>query len=157
MNKPMKIFAAFFAGNLVFVFLYAGVCWVISRLQITPYGRFMATFFKDRNPQEAQAYIEANQPLFDKMLPEAARFSNLFITPSVGLVMGLVMGLIVSTKDRTTAVVWSLISALPITILFWVRSSGEPYRAPYLLLFVAVVAAGGFIGNAVSTGCARKT
>ncbi|MFQ5736396.1 MAG: hypothetical protein ACE5GY_05985 [Thermodesulfobacteriota bacterium] len=151
MNKTMKIFAAFFAGNLVFAFLYSGVFWVVSRLDVTPYGRLMTTFFKGRTPQEAQAYIEAHQALFDRMLPEAARFSNLFVTPSVGFVMGLVMGLIISTKEWKTPVVWSFISVLPITVLFWIWSGGEPNRAAYLLFLLAATVAGGFIGNVIST------
>ena len=151
MNRPMKLFASFFAGNIVFAFLYAAVCWFVSRLDITPYGRFMTVFFKGRTPAEAQAYIDANRALFERMMPEAAQFSNMVVTPSVGLVMGLVIGLIVATRDWTTALWWSFITVMPVTAIFWFWSAGQDGRARYLLLLVAVTMAGAFVGNAVST------
>ncbi len=150
MTKMMKLFAAFFTGNLVFVFFYAGICWLVSRLDVTPYGRFVNTFFKGRDPKQAQAYIEAHKALFDRMLPEAVHFSNLVITPFAGFVMGIIMGLIISTRDKTTAVIGSLVSAVPVTVLFWIKSGRELGTAPYLLLFLVVVAIGAFLGNAIS-------
>lgn len=147
----MKLFASFFAGNIVFAFLYAAVCWFTSRLDVTPYGRFMTAFFRGRTPEEAQAHIEANMALFERMMVDAAHFSNMVVAPSVGLVMGLVIGLIVSEKDWTAPLWWSFITVMPVTIIFWLWSAGQDGRAGHLLLLVAVVMAGAFIGNAIST------
>jgi len=151
MPRPMKLFAAFFAGNITFIFLYASACWFISRLGITPYGRFMQAFFKGRSPEEAQAYIDANKPLFDLMMPQAAHFSNMVITPTVGLVAGIVIGLVVSTRDTKTAPVWSFVTIIPVLVVFWFWLSGDPFRGRYLLMLIIAVVGGGFIGNAIST------
>lgn len=151
MNNKTRIFAAFFAGNMAFFFIYAFTCWALTAIGVTPYGRFIAAFFKGRTSDEAKAFIAANQALFDKMLPEASLFSNLVITPGVGLVMGVITGLIISARDLKTGIIWPMALALPVAILFWTRSSGEPYRAFYFLLLLALCGVGGLIGTLISS------
>lgn len=150
MSRPIKLFAAFFGGNIAFIFLYATVCWFTARLGITPYGRFMQEFFSGRSTEQAREYIDANKVLFDLMMPEAAHFSNMVLTPTVGVIMGLVIGLIVSARDRTTALWWSFVSVMPVTAVFWFWMAGDEHRAQYLIFLVAAVMAGAFIGNEVS-------
>ncbi len=151
MNNKIKIFAAAFAGNMAFFFIYAFVCWALTALDISPYGRFINAFFKGRTPEEANAFIAANQGLFNKMLPEASKFSSLVITPGVGLVMGIITGLIISSKDKFTGVVWPVILILPVSVLFWMRSGGEPGRPLYFILLLVFSGAGGLIGTLISS------
>ncbi len=151
MNNKIRIFAAFFAGNMAFFFIYAFTCWALTALGVSPYGRFIAAFFKGRTSDEAKVFIAANQVLFDRMLPEASRFSNLFITPGVGLVMGVITGLIISAKDTKAGIIWPVVLTLPVAILFWTRSAGEPNRAFYFILLLALSSVGGLIGTIVSS------
>lgn len=149
MNKKLRYFYAFFVGNLVFYFFYVFVLWALTFLKLSPYGRFVSTFFKGKTPDEAKAFIEANKELFNEMLPAANHFSNIVITPTVGLVTGIVVGLILSAKKTSEGVVWSLVTVLPAAVMFWMKSSAEPYRAFYLALFLAITALGGFIGTKI--------
>ncbi|MBI5492688.1 MAG: hypothetical protein HY893_07130 [Deltaproteobacteria bacterium] len=151
MNNKIRIFAAFFAGNMAFFFIYAFILWALTALKVSPYGRFMATFFKGRTSDEAKAFIAANQGLFDRMLPEASRFSNLFITPGVGLVMGVITGLIISAKNIKAGIIWPVVLTLPVAILFWTRSAGEPNRVFYFILLLALSGVGGLIGTLISS------
>lgn len=149
MNKKLRYFYAFFVGILVFFFLYAFVTWALTFLKLTPYGRFVSTFFKGRTSDEAKAFIEANRELFNQMLPTATHFSNIVISPTVGLVNGIVVALILSAKKTSEGVIWSLVTVLPVAVMFWMKSSAEPYRAFYLALFLVITALGGFIGTKI--------
>lgn len=151
--RRIRIFTAFFVGYIAFFLLYAFLTWVFTLLNITPYGRFVAAFFKGRKPEEARAYIEANKELFSMMLPRAVWFSNVFITPSVGFVLGLVIGLIATQKENqapSASLIWAFLSALPISIFFWVKSGADPNSAVYLALFLFVTGAGGLTGNRIA-------
>jgi len=147
MTKKLKYFYSFFVGNLVFFFLYSFITWALTFLKITPYGRFVATFFKGKTSDEAKTFIEANKELFDQLLPAATNFSNIVISPTVGLVTGIVAGLILSAKKTSVGVIWSLVTILPVTFMFWSKSAAEPYRVVYIALFLFVTAVGGFIGT----------
>lgn len=147
-----RIFAALFAGNLLFFFFYAGLAWVLTYFKITPYGRFVAEFFKGRTREGANEYIEANRALFDSMLMDAARFANIVLTPLSGFVMGLLVGAVLF-DNRKRAVVWSIIAALPAAILFVAKSGGEMANIAYLPIFIIATAVGGFLGSlALSRG-----
>lgn len=154
-NGKVKVFTAVFTGNMVFFFLYAAIAWGLTFLRITPYGKFVSAFFKGRTRDEAKAYMQANQETFNSMLAEAARFSNLFITPLVGFVMGAVVGLIIGPKRRA-CVIWSLISVAPLALLFLVKSGADPMRFAYLLLLLGFTALGGFAGSALSERLSHK-
>lgn len=146
--KKTRYFAAVFAGNMVFFFFYALVAWVLTLLDATPYGRFVNEFFRGRTKEEAAAYMEANRPLFDGMLRDAALFSNFVITPVVGLVTGLVAGAILYS-NRRNAVMWSVLTVVPVSALLLVKSAGDPLRPLYPVLLVGSAALGGFIGSAL--------
>lgn len=146
MNKKLRYFFSFFVGNLVFFFLNAFINWALTFFRITPYGRFVATFFKGRTSDEAKVFIEANKELFNQMLPPATQFSNMVIIPTAGLVTGIVVGLIMAAKNTTTGVIWSLVTVAPLAVTFWVKSAGEPSRAFYVALFLVISGAGGFLG-----------
>lgn len=141
-----RIFAALFAGNLLFFFFYAGLAWALTYFKITPYGRFVAEFFKGRTREGAKEYIEANKALFDTMLMDAARYANLVLTPFAGFVMGLLVGAVLS-DNRKRAVVWSVIAALPAAVLFVAKSGGEITNIAYLPIFLIAAAVGGFLGS----------
>lgn len=149
MNRKLRYFYAFFVGSLVFYFFYAFVLWALTTLKLSPYGRFVATFFKGKTSDEAKAFIEANKELFDQMLPAATHFSNIVITPTVGLAAGIVVGLILSARKATEGIVWSLVTVLPAAVMFWMKSSTEPYRAFYVALFLAITGLGGYIGTKI--------
>lgn len=149
MNKKLKYFYAFFIGNLVFFFLNAFIAWALTYLKLSPYGRFVATFFKGRTSDEAKAFIEANRELFNQMLPPATHFSNIVISPTVGLVTGIVAGLILSSKKTSEGVIWSLVTVGPVAVIFWMKSAAEPYRVFYLALLLAITGVGGFIGTKI--------
>ncbi len=149
MNKKLKYFYAFFIGNLVFFFLNAFIAWALTYLKLSPYGRFVATFFKGRTSDEAKAFIEANRELFNQMLPPATHFSYIVISPTVGLVTGIVAGLILSSKKTSEGVICSLVTVLPWAVMFWMKSAAEPYRAFYLALLLAITGVGGFIGTKI--------
>lgn len=155
MNKKLRYFFAFFIGNLVFFFVYAFTTWALTMLKITPYGRFVATFFKGRSPDEAKVFIEANRELFNQMLPPATHFSNIVISPTVGLLTGIVAGLIISSKKTSEGVLWSLITVAPVAVVFWTKSAAEPYRLFYLALFLALAGTGGFIGTKIISNNAK--
>lgn len=148
MNK-LRVFTAFFVSSLVFFFLYSFIAWLLTNFGITPYGKFVATFFKGRNPEEAKVFIAANQELFSKMLPAAVKFSNLVINPFVGLVTGTVAGLIIPTKKPSVAVIWSLVFAIPVFVLFWAKTGSDPLKAIYLGVLLIAFASGGFAGNRI--------
>ncbi|OGP22133.1 MAG: hypothetical protein A2054_04795 [Deltaproteobacteria bacterium GWA2_55_10] len=141
-----RIFAALFAGNLLFFFFYAGLAWALTYFKITPYGRFVAEFFKGRTREGATEYIQANKALFDSMLMDAARFANIVLTPLAGFVMGLLVGAVLSA-DRKKALIWSVIAALPAALLFVVKSGGEITNIAYLPLFLGATALGGVLGS----------
>ena len=155
-SKRLRIFAAFFAGNIFFFFLSSLVLWLLTRYEISPYGRFVATFFKGRKPEEAQAAIDANKALFDALLPQAVRFSDLFVMPAVGFLMGCIVGAIMRGSRWYAGPVWALIIAGPVSIFFLVRSEGAE-RFPYLAVFLALIALGGFAGNAFANRAASGT
>lgn len=146
--KKTRYFAAVFAGNMVFFFFYAGLAWLLSLLNITPYGRFVNAFFKGRTKEDAKAFMEANRPLFDEMLKDAAFFSNIAITPFVGLVTGLVAGAILYS-NRRAAVIWSVLTVVPVSALLLVKSAGEPLRFVYFLMLLGAAALGGYIGSSL--------
>lgn len=146
MKKLKVLFIAFFAGNMLSLFVYALILWVVTNFNITPYGRFVSTFFKGKTPEEAKAYMETNKDLFNKMLPDATHFSNFCITPSVGLFMGFVVGAITATEKDFASVrhgfLLSVFTAVPFAALFWVKAGAVP-----ALLFLGIVGVGGVIGN----------
>lgn len=144
--KKTRYFTAVFAGNMVFFFFYAGLVWLLARLDITPYGKFVNAFFKGRTKEDAKAFMEANRPLFDEMLKDAAFFSNVAITPFVGLVTGIVAGAILYS-NRRAAVLWSVLTVVPVSVLLLVKSAGEPLRVLYFLMLLAAAALGGYIGS----------
>lgn len=146
--KKTRYFAAVFTGNMVFFFLYAGVVWVLTLLNATPYGKFVNTFFRGRTKEDAKAFMEANQVVFDQMLKDASFFANVVLTPSVALVTGLVAGAILYPR-RKMAVVWSLVTVIPVSILLLAKSAGEPWRILYFLMLLVAAAIGGFIGSAI--------
>lgn len=157
MNK-LRVFVAFAVSNFAFVGIYSAACGVITFFNVTPYGIFVSKFFKGRTADEAKAYIEANKELYTIMMPEAVRFSNAFITPLAGFIMGLIAGAILATADKDRSIkrgaVWSAITALPLTALYLAKSKGEPHGAiVYIVLFLAVATAGGALGY----GAARRT
>ncbi|HEY4707944.1 MAG TPA: hypothetical protein VII64_10835 [Thermodesulfobacteriota bacterium] len=141
-----RIFAALFAGNLLFFFFYAGLAWALTYFKITPYGRFVAEFFKGRTREGATEYVQANKALFDSMLIDAARFANLVLTPLAGFVMGLLVGAVLF-DNRRRAVVWSVIAALPAAALFLAKSGGEMANIAYLPVFLIATALGGLLGS----------
>lgn len=150
-RKPMKktrIFAAVFGGNLVFVFFNAAIAWALAFFNITPYGRFVAAFFRGRTREEAAARIGSEKALFDSMLAEASTFANLFLTPVSGFVMGFFAGAMLA-KNRRLAIVWSVLAASPLSVFFLVKAGGGPERLMYLALFLAMTALGGIAGSAV--------
>ncbi|MBI1912862.1 MAG: hypothetical protein HYS21_12795 [Deltaproteobacteria bacterium] len=146
-----RIFAAFLTGYVAFIAIYGFITWALTSLKITAYGRFVSTFFKGRKPDEAKAFIEANKGVFEQMLPEATRFSNIVITPSVSLILGIIVGLIIASRQKFMGSVWALTVAAPLGILFWVKSMGEPDKAMYLILMLAASAIGGYIGNLIAS------
>lgn len=151
MDKKLRYFFSFFVGILVFFFLYVFVTWALTFLKITPYGKFVATFFKGRTPDEAKAFIEANKDLFNQMLPAATHFSNIVISPTVGLVTGIVVGLIVSSRRALEGVVLSLATVTPVAVMFWMKLASDPYRVLYVGLFYVITGVGGFIGTRIIT------
>lgn len=154
--KKTRYFAAVFTGNMAFFFLYAGVVWVLTLLNATPYGKFVNTFFRGRTKEEAKAFMEANTVVFDQMLKDASFFANLFLTPSVALVTGFVVGAILY-PHRRNAVIWSFITVIPVSILLLVKSSGEPLKFLYFLMLLGAAALGGFIASSlVSKKIAEK-
>lgn len=155
-SKRLRIFAAFFAGNIFFFFVFSLVLWLLTRYEISPYGRFVATFFKDRKPEEAKAAIEANQALFDELLPQAVRFSDLFVMPAVGFLMGFIVGAIMRGRQWYAGAVWALIIAGPVSILFLARSAGNE-KLLYLAVFLALTAIGGVVGNAAANKVGATT
>lgn len=144
-----RIFAAVFGGNLLFVFFNAAIAWALAFFDITPYGRFVAAFFRGRTREEAAARIESERALFDSMLAEASSFANLFLTPLSGFVMGLFAGAVLA-KDRKLAIVWSIFAAAPLSAFFLFKSGGGTESLPYLALFIAMTALGGIIGSALA-------
>lgn len=142
----VRAFAAIFAANLAFFFAYGAAAWLLTSLKATPYGRFVAEFFKGRSREEANAYIEANRAAFEEMMRDATAFSNLFMTPAVGLVMGFVAGIVIWRGKRAGAV-WALFAAIPPALLFMARPGGN---VAYLFLLLAAAALGGLAGGAVS-------
>lgn len=146
--KKTRYFAAVFAGNMVFFFFYAGLAWLLSLLNATPYGKFVNTFFKGRTKEDAKAFMEANKVVFDSMLKDAAFFSNVVITPSVGLVTGFVAGAILYS-NRRAAVIWSVLTVVPVSALLLVKSSGDPFRFVYFLMLIVAAALGGYIGSSL--------
>ncbi len=134
---------ALFAGNLLLFFLFSLVLFVLTHFEVTPYGKFVAKFFKGRTPEESKAFIEANRELFNTMLPSARSFSNLYILPSLTFVMGFVAGLI---ADRNRPVV-GLLAALPLALLFMARQSGEPEKLFYVVMIFAASSVGAFAGG----------
>lgn len=154
--KKTRYFAAVFTGNMVFFFLYAGVAWVLTLLNVTPYGKFVNTFFRGRTKEDAKAFMEANRVVFDQMLMDASFFANIVLTPFVGLVAGLVVGAILY-PDRKMAVVWSLITVIPVSILLLIKSSGEPLKLLYFLMLLGAAVLGGLIASsAVSKKLSEK-
>ena len=85
--------------------------------------------------------------MFDALLPEAVRFSDLFVMPAVGFLMGCIVGAIMRGRRRYSGPVWALIIAGPVSIFFLIRSEGAE-RFSYLAVFLALIALGGFAGNA---------
>ncbi|MBI5453023.1 MAG: hypothetical protein HY956_00175 [Deltaproteobacteria bacterium] len=152
-SKRLRIFAAFFAGNIFFFFVFSLVLWLLTRYEISPYGRFVAAFFKGRKPEEAKAAIEANQALFDELLPEAVRFSDLFVMPAVGFLMGGIVGAIMRGRQWYAGAVWALIVAGPVSIFFLARSAGNE-KFLHLAVFLALTAIGGVVGNAAANKAA---
>lgn len=146
--KKTRYFAAVFGGNMVFFFFYAALAWLLTLLDITPYGKFVSAFFKGRTKEDAKAFMEANRPLFDEMLKDAALFSNLVITPFVGLVTGLVVGAVLYS-NRRNAVIWSVLTVVPVSVLLLVKSSGDSLRFLYFIMLLAAAALGGYIGSAL--------
>ncbi|HBG47063.1 MAG TPA: hypothetical protein DDW94_08750 [Deltaproteobacteria bacterium] len=146
--KKTRIFAAVFAGNMLFFFFYAGVAWALTFFNITPYGRFVAEFFKGRTKEAAKEHMEANRELFESMLKEASTFANLVLTPLAGFVMGVLIGVILS-KNRRSAIVWSLLAAAPVSIIFLVKSGGGLSSFIYLAFFLVVTALGGLFGSSI--------
>lgn len=155
-KKPIRVFAAVFTGMFTFFFFYAFIAWVTTKLAITPYGRFVATFFKGKTKEESKAFIEANKPMFDSMVVEATRFSNLCMTPLVGFVTGVVVGLIIPSRKVVHGVIWSLLTVAPIAGFFWFKSAAVPNRGLYLLLLLAATALGGLWGNRLSVRFIQK-
>lgn len=149
-KKPIRVFAAVFTGMFTFFFFYAFIAWATTRLAITPYGRFVSTFFKGRTKEESKAFIEANKPMFDSMVVEATRFANFCMTPLVGFVTGIVVGLIIPSRKAVHGVIWSLLTVAPIAGFFWFKSATVPNRELYLLLLLAAAAVGGALGNRLS-------
>ncbi|MBI5642790.1 MAG: hypothetical protein HY954_04880 [Deltaproteobacteria bacterium] len=147
MNRKVRIFFAFFAGNLFYFFFYSFLTWAFTALKITPYGRFVSTFFKGRTPDEAKEFIAGNHELFNELLPAAARFSNIVINPAAGVVLGIVAGMIMSSKGKSGSIIWSLIAAAPMAILFLAKAEGGAEKVLYLALFLLFSAAGGYIGD----------
>lgn len=146
--KKTRYFAAVFTGNMVFFFLYAGLAWVLTLLNATPYGKFVNTFFRGRTREDAKAFMDANRVVFDQMLKDASFFSNIVLTPVVGLVTGLVVGAILY-PNRKHAVIWSFITVIPVSILLLAKSSGEPLKFLYFFMLLGAAALGGFIASTV--------
>lgn len=153
-------FTTVFAGNLVFFFLSSLITWVLGALGVTPYGRFVKTFFKGRTREEAQAFIDANRDLLAQMLPDAMRFSNLVIMPFSSLVTGIVAGLIISSAHKEGGVkrgiIWSLITIAPMAAFLVGKAKGAPEVLAYLPLMAAAVALGGAIGGRLGEKMAKK-
>lgn len=146
--KKTRIFAAVFGANLLFVFFNAAISWALAFFNITPYGRFVAAFFRGRTREETAARIESDRALFGSMLAEASTFANLFLTPASGFVMGLFAGAMLAKKRRLAAI-WSIFAALPLSLFFLVKSGGGHERFLYLILFIAMTALGGLAGSAI--------
>ncbi|MBW7957365.1 MAG: hypothetical protein H3C68_05675 [Deltaproteobacteria bacterium] len=142
-----RIFAAVLGGNLIFVFFNAAIAWTLAFFNVTPYGRFVAAFFRGRTREEVAARIGSDRALFDSMLAEASSFANLFLTPVSGFVMGLFAGAMLA-KNRRLAVIWSVLAALPLSLFFIMKSGGGHEKFLYLVLFIAVTALGGLAGSA---------
>lgn len=146
--KKTRYFAAVFTGNMLFFFLYAGLAWVLTLLNVTPYGKFVNTFFKGRTKEDAKAFMDANKVVFEQMLSDASFFSNVVLTPFVGLVTGLVVGAILY-PNRKMAVLWSFITVVPVSILLLVKSSGIPFKFVYFLMLLASAVIGAFVSSTV--------
>lgn len=150
-------FIAFFVGNGVFFFFNAVVLWAITALDITPYGRFVARFFKGRTRDEAKEFIVGNKAVFDQMLPEAVRFSNLCILPVAALAMGVVVGLIMRPEKKVQGALWSVAFALPMAFMFISKSgASDPYVILSLSLFLVAAAAGGLTGALAASRLGNK-
>lgn len=146
MTSKKKIFAAFFAGNLVFFFFYSLVLWLLTVFKVSPYGRFVSTFFKGRTKDDAKAFIEANKALFDQMLPEAVSFSNLCVMPLVGFVTGVLAGMIMAPEKKQGGAFWGFLVVLPVSLMFVIKSGINPGAFGALALLWVFTAAGGIIG-----------
>jgi len=64
----------------------------------------------------------------------------------VGLVTGLVAGAILYS-NRRAAVIWSVLTVVPVSALLLVKSAGEPLRIVYFLMLIGAAALGGYIGS----------
>jgi hypothetical protein len=145
--KKTRFFAAVFAGNMVFFSMYAAAAWLFAFLDITPYGRFVNAFYRGRTAEEASAFMEANRVLYDVMLKDAAFFSSVVISPFVGLAAGFAAGVILHA-NRRGALLWSVLTVVPVSALLLVKSAGDPLRFLYLVMLVAAAALGGYLGSA---------
>lgn len=146
--KKTRVFAALFAGNMFFFLFYAGLAWALAFFNVTPYGRFVAAFFKGRTREAANGHIAANRALFDSMMKDAASFANLALTPLAGFLMGVLVGAILS-ENRKLGVIWSVVAAAPVSVLFLVKSGSGPATLPYLALLLAATALGGLLGGSL--------
>lgn len=146
--KKTRYFAAVFTGNMLFFFLYAGVAWVLTLLNATPYGKLVNTFFRGRTKEEAAAFVEKNRALFEQMLADASFFANLVINPAVAFAAGFAVGAILN-PDRKMAVLWSSLTVVPVSLLLLVKSAGDPLRLVYFVLLLVAASVGGFVASGV--------
>ncbi|MBI5561894.1 MAG: hypothetical protein HY894_03440 [Deltaproteobacteria bacterium] len=142
----VRIFTALFAGYMAFFFIHAAVNSLLVALGITPYGRFVAQFYKGRSKEEATAFIEANRALYDAMLPAATAFIDLAVTPAVGLIAGMIIGAITATAWRS-GLKWTVIASAPVLLFFWGRSERDAMGIVHAAMLFALMTAGGFAGD----------
>ncbi|HHL40674.1 MAG TPA: hypothetical protein ENJ37_09230 [Deltaproteobacteria bacterium] len=142
-----RTLAALFVGNLVYFFVFALVCWLLTRFDVTPYGQFVAKFFKGRGKDEIEVFIKDNRELFETMMPAARAFANTYIMPSVAVVTGMVVGLVTGSRGMLTAAV----TVLPVAVLFWIREP-DTNRVFFIALLLLCAALGGAAGGALRGG-----
>ena len=135
--------AALFVGYLLFFFVFSFTCWLVTFLEVTPYGRFMATFFKGRTPEEIKAILEAKTASFREAFFEAKRFSNFYMLPGVVFVTGSVVGII----SKVSAPGIGLVFSIPISLFFWIKSGDETDTIACILLIIGASVAGATAGR----------